>query len=184
MKILALDLGSKTGYALEADDYPLACGTWTLGVVPGERALDYRVRVLWQTLRSVHQTYHLDLVVWEDVQFQSPGCAQTQLWASLRTVCWFMGIEHAVTLDCCPVQTLKKWATGSGGAKKDDMARHLLRNPRFRALETLLKSGKNKGKAAPLRIFDSGTHTILDDNAVDALHLLGWAKEKYGKKSA
>lgn len=179
MKILALDLGTRTGFALEADDYPLACGTWDLNDAahPPDRALDFRIRLLWRSLQGLHQSLHLDYIVWEDVQFQSAGCAQTQLWASLRTVCWFMGIEHAVSLKCCPVQTLKKWATGSGGAKKDDMARHLCKNPRFRLIERTLKSGKNKGRPAPLTVLDAATDAILDDNAVDALHLLGWAKD-------
>ena len=177
MKILALDLGVHTGYALEADDYPLACGTWTLGVEKANRSLDYRIRVLWKTLQTLHKGFKIDRLVWEDVQFQSAGCAQTQLWASLRTVCWFMGIEHAIHLDCCPVQTLKKWATGSGGATKDDMARHLCQNPRFKLVECALKSGKNKGKPAPLQVLDTVTRSLLDNNAVDALHLLGWAKK-------
>jgi len=188
VKILALDLGSKTGYALEANDYPLACGTLELSKKTISRTGDARVWSLYSWIIDLHTVIGIDLLVWEDVQFQSAGCAQTQLWASLRTACWFASARSAescgpevmgMELDCCPVQTLKKWATGSGGAKKDDMARHLCKNPRFQLVERILKAGKNKGKPAPLQVRDTVTRAILDDNAVDALHLLGWAKEKY-----
>lgn len=170
MKILALDLGTKTGFALEADNYPLACGTYELAskkdlAFDKERRLDRRGDIRFSRLvywlRGVCRQFEPDLIVFEDVQFASTSI-QAHLWASFRAAVWLMRTEFNVETECCPVATLKKFATGSGAADKDAMARYLTQNPRFE-----LRAKK---------IFDTVTGQTLDDNAVDALHLLKWAK--------
>ncbi len=160
--ILALDLGSKTGWAtLDVDTGRVEAGTWVL--VPEkvmkplrqanlDRRLDPRVPSLWEHINVQLEGMPANtLVVFEDVQF-SVYTAQTQLWASLRAAVW---LSDASLFDCCPVGTLKRFATGHGGADKEAMRAAFERTTPFHA------SAK------------------LDDNAIDALHLLRWAKWKY-----
>lgn len=169
MKILALDLGTKTGYALEADSYPLSCGSIRLAT-PDEirnqaktrmdRRGDVRFLRLVIFLRKVCRDFSPDWIVFEDVQFASTS-QQAHLWATWRAAVWLMSYESPCAVECCPVGTLKKFATGKGNALKPAMAKYLCKNPRFR-----LGDG----------VIDTVTGLKIDDNAVDALHLLNWAK--------
>lgn len=171
MKILALDLGTLTGYALEAPGYPGGCGTWKLAtdaelrrqkLTRGDRRGDIRFTNLVRHLRYTCECLRVDMMVFEDVQFASTSM-QAHLWASLRAAVWLMGDEFKVRVDCCPVGTLKRFATGNGGAKKDAMAAALVaKHDRFFF----------RGDT----VVDGSTNVELDDNAVDALHLLDWAK--------
>lgn len=170
MKILALDLGTKTGYAIDAGDYPVSCGTKELASKKNlayqkklrmDRRGDIRFTVLVTWLEHLWRDFQPEFVVFEDVQF-SKTTQQSHLWATWRAAVWLMAINHNVVIECCPVGTLKKFATGSGKAEKSDMARYLTQNPRFKMV---------KGE-----IVDTVTGLSLDDNAVDALHLLNWAK--------
>lgn len=168
--LLALDLGTKTGYALQAAQYPMAVGTWILATDRElkdcrkkrmDRRCDPRVRKLYSNLRSLHESLRLDWIVFEDVQFAS-STLQVQLWSSLRAAVWLMS-EFGVQIECCAVGTLKKFATSHGNADKDQMMRALaLKNKRF------VLEGKY--------VRDSVTNERLDDNAIDALHLLEWSK--------
>lgn len=167
--ILALDLGSTTGWALEAMDYSMACGSWTLCDDKTmkearrnrmDRLLDPRIPALWAKISEIHTRYGINWLVWEDVRF-STYTNQTQLWSSFRTVCWLFAARHGLRTECIDVSTLKKFATGHGNADKALMA-WTVADKRF---------VKSNG-----RIVDSLTGAKLDDNAVDALHLLRWAK--------
>lgn len=169
--ILALDLGSHTGFAVEAGGCPLACGTWELVSEKNlrhtrklrmNRRLDPRIPALWHRINSLHESLQLDWIVWEDVLFQS-STAQTQLWSSFRTVCWLFGHLRGVGLECLPVGSLKKFATGNGAADKNAMARALVRQD-------------SRFKLDSRGVIDTLTGGVLDDNACDAIHLLSWAK--------
>lgn len=94
-----------------------------------------------------------DIVLWEDVMFASTTL-QCQLWSSFRTCIWLVfGGRYDVILDCVPVGTLKKFATGHGNATKGMMA------AAYQAL---------------------GFSTFgLDDNAIDAFFLWKWGIEKF-----
>lgn len=157
MNCLALDLGTKTGYAFNHGDQ-LEFGTWLLasdkeitgwGKDRTRRKCDPRVLRLHATLVMLHDKHPFDRVVFEDVMFGSTTY-QTQLWASLRAAIW-LGIP-AARIECVPVGTLKKFATNHGGATKAMMADALLRTDK--------------------RFLDKK----LDDNAVDAIFLWKWAK--------
>lgn len=161
MKILALDLGTKTGWALY-DAYPklpdmpgITSGTWVLAK-PAEvkrmraadldRCCDIRAARLRECIVSVGP---VDAIYFEDVTF-STTTLQTQMWGSLRAVVW---LETSQALGpkgvAVPVATLKKFATGKGNADKAHM------------LEAAIKQGfKSIG---------------ADDNEVDAWHLLQFA---------
>lgn len=154
MTILALDLGTKTGWALLKDGV-VTQGTWRLAT-PKEvtqqkrdgldRCCDIRFARLQAYLSGLGQ---IDHCYFEDVQF-SVSTGQTQLWAGFRTLVILM--HPRVQLKAVPVGTLKKYATGSGNADKDAMKRALVGTVKPEVLEA------------------------MDDNAVDAYHLLTMAR--------
>lgn len=169
MKILALDLGTKTGWA-SGKECVCDIGTWTLaspkqiteaGKTRMSRRLDPRIPALYQRLEDMSPDY----IVFEDVQFSSTTM-QTQLWASLRAVVWLYAAHKGIGIECVSVSTLKKFATGHGGATKNMMAASLSR--KYPNQFYLDPSGH-------LRHCNRGLELSLDDNAVDAAHLLFWA---------
>lgn len=166
MNILALDLGTKTGYAYNYGA-EFRCGTWELASpreitaqrkLRFDRRLDRRIPELW---KRVHQfTDNIDVVVFEDVQFSS-STMQTQLWSSLRAAVW---LSQAKRIDCVPTGTLKKFA-GHGGAKKEAMAKFLCRSDsRFERLGDQVWFWGNCARVA------------IDDNAVDAVWIWKWTQ--------
>lgn len=161
MNILALDLGTDTGYAFgDTDGSAFIMGTWKLATAKEvsawgkqriTRRRDPRPRRLCDKIMS--RVWVPDLIVFEDVQFAS-STYQTQLWASLRTGVWTC-FGDCVKFDCVSVGTLKKFATGNGSAKKEDMAR------------AFMKQGGWLGE--------------YDDNAIDAYFIWKWAKQNLGR---
>lgn len=133
MRILALDLGTKTGWALAETHEPfrqwcptITSGTWVLAT-PKEvkelrakdldRCCDFRASRL---LFRIKELGEVDLMLFEDVQF-STTTLQTQMWGSLRAMVWLCSGDTQVV--AVPVATLKKFATGKGNADKEAMAR-------------------------------------------------------------
>lgn len=114
MEILALDLATKTGWAVD----PLTGGVWDLtperGSSPGMRFL--RLRGLLNGIRIGHP---FGLVVYERPHYR--GGHATEVLAGLVAVvqewCAEQGIDHMAV----PSGTLKKYATGNGRATKADM---------------------------------------------------------------
>jgi Holliday junction resolvasome RuvABC endonuclease subunit len=169
VNILALDLGTKTGWALSRDG-AFTAGTWVLGT-PKEiteakktrldRRCDPRFLSLLHYLSEAYSSVpHLDWAVFEDVEF-TKSRMQAHLWATWRAAVWgFFGLK-GISIDCLATGKLKHFATGNGGADKDQMARALTLDPRYR----LDKGG----------VYDTLQKTNLDDNGVDATHLLLWA---------
>lgn len=185
MRILALDLGTNTGWAL-SDRGEITSGTWKL-LTDKERdkqkkdGLDRCCDVRFARLKEkILACWPLDVVVFEDVQFLSTQL-QAQLWAGLRTVV----VLHfpQVRVLCLPVGTLKKFATGSGNATKEMMLAALVQKypGRFRW-------GSHKGKNVPVKLppppLDPEPVINLlrvDDNEADAFHLLMWATKEVTK---
>lgn len=170
VKIVALDLGTLTGYAYRNFGAILS-GTWILAT-PREVKAQHLAR--WDRRRDVRvdrlrqHISELDFVwgVFEDVQFASTTY-QAHLWASLRATVW---LSHLPEVECCPVGTLKKFATGNGAAKKEAMAKALAQR-----LPADFQLTKNK-------VCDVRTGAVLDDNAVDAVYLLLWAEQALQNK--
>lgn len=163
--ILALDLGTTTGYACNVDT-AYFYGEMVLATAKelreqtktrGNRRGDLRVERLFWWLRDNCAQWRPQVVVFEDVQFAS-STYQTQLWSALRAAVWlaFSRSYSAPTIDCVPVQTLKKFATGSGRADKAAMI-----------VAARLAPGK----------FD--IRPRLTDNEADALALHKWAQAHY-----
>jgi Holliday junction resolvasome RuvABC endonuclease subunit len=163
VKILALDLGTHLGLAhnfnegkitAESHDLATAKEITAWGKQRWDRRNDPRIHRLALLLAGITQPVP-DVVCFEDVQFSS-FTKQTQLWASYRTVVWLVFGQKAV-LECVPVSTLKKFATGHGGADKSMMAAAL-----YREHPELEKSG-------------------FTDDAVDAIFLLKWATKNLSR---
>jgi hypothetical protein len=173
MRILAIDLGTKTGWAL-FDNGVTTSGTWVLAK-PSEvtelrskdldRCCDFRPSRLREHLTTVTCLSPLDLIIFEDVQFAT-SLLQVQLWSSLRSVLWMA--SDTCKVKAVDVGTLKKFATGKGNADKEHM------------LEAALAKGKGfftrarvGNKDIVLRLVDGiYRQPPVDDNEVDAWHLL------------
>lgn len=167
MNILALDLGTKTGWAVGRE-----AGTWPLmkpkevteqGKLRGDRRLDLRVVRLWGKLADVHKRTPLAYIVFEDVRFGSTTM-QAHLWASFRTVVWLFAFLHGIKTECLDTSKLKQYATGHGGATKEMMAAWLVKR-----MPERYRLGKDGVVGVDIQ-------TELDDNGVDAAHLLRWAE--------
>jgi hypothetical protein len=87
MNILALDLGTNTGYALWSKQL-VSCGTWVLATKKElaaqkrqrlDRRRDIRFQHLIDNLLGIQEDYQLDYIVFEDVQF-AKSSMQAHLW--------------------------------------------------------------------------------------------------------
>jgi Holliday junction resolvasome RuvABC endonuclease subunit len=173
MRILALDLGTKTGWALSGlHASAIPAGTWILESPAGmryakklrmDRRLDPRIMALVNHLGETHRRTPLDYIVFEDVRFASSQ-AQAHLWASFRGAVWAFAHLNGIQVDCLDTGKLKKFATGDGSADKPAMARGLIEQFPFQY--------QHEKDLVKCRI----TGTLLDDNAVDAIILLHWAQ--------
>lgn len=164
MNALALDLGTKTGYAYNRGGQFFA-GTWTLasakevtawGKVRLTRRNDPRIDRLCEAISGLGNDA-FDAIVFEDVQFVSTTF-QAHLWAGLRSAIWLCGLANH--FDCVPVATLKKFATGNGGATKQAMAKAFFCGQGYRSYFP-----------------DTRNLSHLDDNGVDACWLWIWAQK-------
>ena len=165
MNVLALDLGTTTGWATLVAGVE-SSGAWELATEKelyrqrkiksekpypqrGDRLTDLRVARLFDHLNQILPALRIDWVFFEDVKFCKTQ-AQAQLWASLRTAVWLaVKRVYAVRIDCLAIQNLKQFATGKGNATKEEMIAAL------------------------------GRVEISHDEA-DALHLLHFARQKLG----
>lgn len=175
MNILAIDLGTKTGFAYNDGD-DLQLGTVVLAT-EGElkaarksrldRRLDMRVTRLYDRLLPLTIGVCFRFVVFEDVQF-STFTAQTQLWSSLRAALW-LAVRHDSAIECVPVTTLKRFTTGRGDSIKPVMAKWLVRlHP-----ERLAFRGDD--------VVDVKTGQVYDDNALDAFAVWRWAQHQFSR---
>lgn len=154
MTILALDLGTKTGWATLRDG-AVESGTWVLAK-PAQikqqkldnlhRCCDLRFSRLVSFIESKKP---FDVCYYEHVDFASTTL-QGHLWGGFHAIVTML--HPAVRVVAVPVGTLKKVATGSGNADKDQM------------------------KAALARTVNAERLAKMDDNEVDAYHLLMMAR--------
>lgn len=164
MNCLALDLGTKTGYAGTLGG-GFIVGTWVLASPKTlkeqakerfDRRLDCRIPTLFDSIVNINQAFPLDWIFFEDVTF-STTTLQVQLWSSLRAAVWLFAdlSEGKTKIECCPVSTLKKFGADYGGATKEQMAKAAYRK-------------YPKWVRPDMR---------LTDDAIDATHLLAWGAQ-------
>jgi hypothetical protein len=190
MRILALDLGSVTGWAVYDSEaayppaYPLS-GSDRL--VPEKVLREVRKQKLirccdprFSKLHSFVESFlPLDCIYFEDVQFLTSQ-AQAQLWAGFRGVLTLFAFKDpAISLRDVPVGTLKKFATGKGNATKDQMGEALC--SKIPSLFGCYVSSTTKG--VTLTFKHKSSEIPMDDNEVDAIHLLRYALCKMQIKS-
>lgn len=160
MRILALDLGTRTGWALW-DGTRRESGVQTFDVKRGEspgmrylrfnRWLDDVARVPWTRAPDPYRDQVVDLVVYEQTLARfARGQGQTEIAVNLagrvQEFCARYEIQHAAVWPA----TLKKWTTGKGNAKKPAVVAAV--NERF------------------------GPPFVTDDNEADAIALLEYAR--------
>lgn len=173
MNLLALDLGTNLGWAYHIPGQPDTAGTLVLATrkeitqakrLRLDRRCDPRFIRLVLFLDKLVDQVQPDWVMFEDVEFIKSR-QQAHLWATWRAAVWALAVRRNVQIDCLATGKLKAFATGSGAADKERMCRALTLDPRY----TLDKSG----------VRDTLRNELLDDNSVDALHLLNWAKKTF-----
>lgn len=155
MRILALDLGTTTGWAYCSDLPIWRYGKWKLAPKKHE---DSGMRLV-KLQQSLDDFSCLDLIVYEEVSFAQKGSAAVvygellgtlKLWAKAHNV-RYVGVH---------VGTIKRHATGKGNVGKLNMI-----------------DAANKKFA-----FLSEPLTDKDDDTADALWILDWAIQEYGKE--
>lgn len=163
MNVLALDLGTSTGWCVNNGD-DIGSGVLRLATDRQlkedkrdrmNRRSDCRIQNFFKWLAGIKAQLKPDAVVFEDVEFAS-STYQVQLWSSLRSAVWISFPPDKFVVDCVSVGTLKKFATGSGSASKEAMRKYL-RDPRF------------------------DKPSLIDDNQVDAIWLWLWAEKTFAR---
>jgi hypothetical protein len=122
MKVLALDLGTRCGWALFNDGAPLASGTWELSNARQRRFEGGGVK--WLRLRGLLNQAVLgqlvEKIVFEEVRSHAGVDAAHAYGGALAVLTAFCEAE-GIPYEAYPVGTIKKHATGKGNAKKDAM---------------------------------------------------------------
>ena len=153
-RILAIDPGTRCGWA-RLDGAQVESGVWDFSGPQswGAKWSDFHARLMGKTTALQAQT-----IVCED---------QTRIRGRYALLCWGWQVmvmalaaqQHMELLVVNPA-TLKKWATGSGKASKDEMVR------------------ATNAQMAILQPYTGRRRAIWDDNEADALLLLAWAREQ------
>lgn len=179
MNHLAIDLGTKCGHASRIRGVRTG-GTWKLATTAEldearednfDRRCDPRFLRLLGNLRDVENLGPLDCVTFEDVKF-SKYTLQTQLWSSLRAAIWTARyINPSVNIQCVDTSALKVWGANHGSATKEMMGAWLVKkHPGL--FEKNIQPTK---KTESVFVRERQTGRPVDDNEVDAQHLLDYA---------
>lgn len=142
MKILALDLATKTGY-YDGE---------TADVV--EFRKDKRAVEFYAWLEFMLRQGKFDAVVFENA-FRQPGKA-AEIFQQFKTVCILVCTKFGVKLEYENPTTIKKSFTGSGKATKEEIIKKVL-DMGVKLPYTVPTRGKNRGER------------VYDDNAADAV---------------
>lgn len=151
MLILALDLATKTGWALIRNGVIYESGVQDFTKRRGESngTLFLRARKWLGDFQATPGT-HPDLVAYEQAHFR--GGAATEICVGLQTRAQEIAAQWNVESVPVPTGTLKRWATGKGSADKKVMIDWAFK-----------KLGRQP----------------IDDNEADALAVGLWAAETY-----
>ena len=146
LTVLAIDLGTTTGWALRARDQQIAHGFISLKPQRfeggGMRFLRFKrwLSELKDMATDIHAVY------FEEVR-RHAGVDAAHVYGGLMATLTTWCEHHKVPYQGVPVGTIKKHATGKGNASKDDVI-------------------------AAMRALG---HPVTDDNEADALAILHWA---------
>lgn len=150
--ILALDLGTHTGWALRTRDGAIASGAITFrpGRFEGAGMTFLRFGNWLDEIASL--AHGLDRVVFEEVRAHA-GTLAAQVYGGFLAHLTAWCERERVPYQGVPVGTIKRFATGKGNANKD----------------AVIAAMKAKG------------HRPADDNEADALAILHWALAQGGR---
>jgi Holliday junction resolvasome RuvABC endonuclease subunit len=158
MNILAIDPGTRTGWAIKEEtadpDFPnIESGVQVFDLKRGESPGMRFVRFTrWlEEFDAGGRPHRLDLVVYEQAHHR--GGAATEVGVGLSTRVLEFAARHGIEHASIHSATLKKWVTGSGRAGKPEMIQWVLQR---------------------------WGHPVRDDNEADALALLHYAMEEMG----
>ena len=147
--LLALDLGTTTGWALRAPEGQIAHGFVSFKSQRfeggGMRYLRFR-RWLTDMKATVAGTQGIGAVYFEEVR-RHMGVDAAHVYGGLLATLTAWCEHHQIPYQGVPVGTIKRHATGKGNASKDEV---------ITAMRTL-------------------GHAVTDDNEADALAILHWA---------
>ena len=119
MKTLALDLGTKCGWAVFDGDTPIASGTWILQSDRQRRFEGGGMK--WLRFRELlNQVPAVDRVALEEVR-RHAGTDAAHAYGGALAVVTAWCEERKIPYEAVPVASIKKHATGKGNAKKDVM---------------------------------------------------------------
>lgn len=121
MRVLALDLGTKCGWAVFDGDLPIASGTWTL---QNDRQRRFEgAGMKWLRFRELlEQVPRVDRVALEEVR-RHMGVDAAHAYGGALAVVSSWCEERKIPYEAFPVATVKKHATGKGNSTKDVMVR-------------------------------------------------------------
>jgi len=147
MIILALDLGTNCGWAVNSKIMAKSSGTWDLKPTRfeshGMRYMKFKRNVELEIVLN-----NIDFIVYEEVR-NHVGVDAAHMYGGWLSALQVVCIENEIPYKGIPVGTIKKHATGKGNATKEEMV------------------------TAAIQKF-KGTD-VVDDNHADALHLLDYA---------
>ncbi len=153
--ILALDLGTTTGWALRTPDGAITSGTQSFRPQRfeggGMRFLRFK---RWLTELKAHAD-GIDSLHFEEVRRHVSTDAAHAYGGFLATLTSWCE-HHQIPYQGVPVGTIKKHATGKGNASKDEM------------ISAMRRLG----------------HVPTDDNEADALAILHWASQSINEREA
>ena len=151
--ILALDLGTNTGWALRSRDGSIVSGTIAFrpGRFEGAGMTFLRFRSWLDEITAL--AHGLDAVVFEEVR-RHAGTTAAHVYGGFLAHLTAWCEQQRVTYQGVPVGTIKRHATGKGNAGK----------------EAVIAAMKAKG------------HQPADDNEADALAILDWALSQGGRR--
>ena len=146
--VLALDLGTTTGWALRSNDHQIAHGFVSLRPqrFEGGGMRYLRFKRWLSELKAMATEIHA--VYFEEVR-RHVGVDAAHVYGGLMATLTTWCEHHNIPYQGVPVGTIKKHATGKGNASKDEV----------------IAAMRAKG------------HPVTDDNEADALALLHWAIE-------
>lgn len=151
--ILALDLGTTTGWALAQTDAQISSGSQSFKPQrfegSGMRFLRFK-----RWLTDIKQcSSDISLIVFEEVR-RHAGVDAAHAYGGFMGQLTAWCEHHQIPYEGVPVGTIKKHATGKGNASKDQM----------------------------IQAMQARNHSVTDDNEADALALLYWAIKMRGEQ--
>ena len=118
--VLALDLGTKAGWAIGSSPQSIISGVMKLQPGRFDSASMRYIRFV-KGLNTLAATYHpIDFIVYEEVRSHK-GSDAAHIYGGLMSHLQVWAEERSIPYEGVPVGTIKRFATGKGNAGKPEM---------------------------------------------------------------